>query len=187
MSITSSWRRRFFNAFTFATPDVTFLNWLAAVFQSIGLINSNDAFVNVEEHFGYFMRKLSYSVWWSRKGRSNLLLYSDKVIAKALRGLVIVLNNTKLKDFGGENVFDRASFFRAASVLLKDNNMLPTDMLYIAIRTLGSSCPDFNSLVSGLKRTVDRKLKEYSLEQVLQTLGGDYNDKIGSNEWPGKI
>ena len=123
-------------------------------------------------------------------GPTYFYILMEKVIATsqtALRGLVIVLNNTTLKDFGGENVFDCASFFRAAAVLLRDNNMLPTDMLNIAFTTFGSSsCPEFNSLVSGLKTAVDLKLKEYSLEQVLQLLEGDYNDKLGSNKWPAK-
>lgn len=123
-------------------------------------------------------------------GPTYFYILMEKMIATsqtALRGLVIVLNNTTLKDFGGENVFDCASFFRAAAVLLRDNSMLPTDMMNIAFTTFGSSsCPEFNSLVSGLKTAVDLKLKEYSLEQVLQLLEGEYNDKIGSNKWPAK-
>lgn len=127
----------------------------------------------------------------SKKGGPTFFyILMMKIVATsqtALRGLVTVLNNTTLKEFGGENVFDCASFYKAAATLLKDNNMLPNDILETTFKTFGSSsCDEFNSLVNAMKNAIDLGLKEYSLEEIIHKFEADYNDRIGSSRWPAK-
>ena len=73
----------------------------------------------------------------------------------------------------------------------EDNFLSPFNSYFIAwliaFTTFGtSSSAQFNTLVGGLKTAVDLKLKEYTLEQVLQILESDYSDKIGGNKWEAK-
>ena len=105
----------------------------------------------------------------------------------ALRGLVNVLSNTRLNKFDGESVLDCATFFKAAVTLLKDNNLLPNDIMTITFEAFGSSsCREFNDYVNGFKNAIKLGLKTYQLEEILRELEADYTDKLGSGKWPAK-
>ena len=86
----------------------------------------------------------------------------------ALRGLVNVLSKTRLNTFNGESVLDCATFFKAAVTLLKDNNLLPNDIMTITFEAFSSSsCQEFNDFVNGFKNAIQLGLKTYKLEEIL--------------------
>ena len=105
----------------------------------------------------------------------------------ALRGLVNVLSKTRLNTFDGESVLDCATFFKAAVTLLRDNDLLPTDIMTITFEAFSSSsCQEFNDYVNGFKNAIKLGLKNYELEEILRELEADYTDKLGSGKWPAK-
>ena len=76
---------------------------------------------------------------WSpmhKGGPTYLKLLMGLIVATSKKSLRLLLNKIstlKLTDFNGEDVGRAVSFLRGASLILNDNNALPSDFLHLIL------------------------------------------------------
>jgi hypothetical protein len=106
---------------------------------------------------------------------------------KSLWSLLDKIAKLQLTDFDGEDVNKAVSFLRRALLILKDNNVLPTNFNGLIIKIFKkTSCDDFKTFVGLLVLNVELKLTTFTTEDTLSLFEKKYTEMLGQNEWSPK-
>lgn len=130
---------------------------------------------------------------WEAKhkgGPTYLKLLMGLIVAtseKSLRSLLDKVGTLKLTDFNGEDVNKAVSFLRGATLILRDNQALPSDFYNLIIKIFkNTTCEDFKSFVKLLEHNVELKITNMSTEDTLSLFEKKYTEMLGRNEWTPK-
>ena len=106
---------------------------------------------------------------------------------KSLRLLLNKISTLKLTDFNGEDVGRAVSFLRGASLILNDNNALPSDFLHLILNIFKhTTCTAFQSYVTTIENNVDLGVMNFTADNVLRVFENRYIDMLGRTEWTPK-
>ena len=127
----------------------------------------------------------------SMKGGPTYLFMMIKQIVStsdiALRGITNKINSMKITDYDGENVGNCVTFIKNACKILRDHNSISKDIKTLVLEAFSStSCKRFEEMVSAIRANLKLKTRDYEVEEILDILETDYNDKIGSGQWTAK-
>ena len=130
---------------------------------------------------------------WSplhKGGPMYLKLLMGLIVAtskKSLRSLLNKVSSLKLTDFNGEDVGRAVSFLRGASLILKDNDALPSDFLHLILSIFKhTTCVAFQSYVTTIENNVDLGVMHFTADDVLRVFENRYIDMLGRTEWTPK-
>jgi len=117
----------------------------------------------------------------------------DLVIATsetAMRCIINKIATVQLSDFNGEDVTQCTTFLQSSYMLLKNNNRIPVDMIYLLFQTLRKcSTPYFVRRVEYCEQNRLSKIGGYdtiSYEDLLNDFQIPYADILGRNGWEAK-
>ena len=130
---------------------------------------------------------------WSslhKGGPAYLKLLMGLIVAtskKSLRSLLNKISSLKLTDFNGEDVGRAVSFLRGASLILSDNDALPSDFLHLILNIFKhTTCVAFQSYVTTIENNVDLGVMNFTADDVLRVFENRYIDMLGRTEWTPK-
>ena len=130
---------------------------------------------------------------WSplhKGGPTYLKLLMGLIVAtskKSLRSLLNKVSSLKLTDFNGEDVGRAVSFLRGASLILKDNDALPSDFLTLVLNIFcETTCTTFGSYVTTIEHNVDLEIMKFTTDDILRLFENKYIDMLGRTEWTPK-
>ena len=130
---------------------------------------------------------------WSplhKGGPTYLKLLMGLIVAtskKSLRSLLNKVSSLKLTDFNGEDVGRAVSFLRGASLILRDNDALPSDFLTLILNIFKqTTCAPFSAYVTTLEHNVDLGVTTIEADDVLRLFENKYIDMLGRTEWTPK-
>ena len=130
---------------------------------------------------------------WSamhKGGPTYLKLLMGLIVAtskKSLRSLLNKISSLKLTDFNKEDVGRAVSFLRGASLILNNNDALPSDFLHLILNIFkNTTCQAFQSYVTTIENNVDLGVMNFTADDVLRVFENRYIDMLGRTEWTPK-
>jgi uncharacterized protein YacL (UPF0231 family) len=103
---------------------------------------------------------------------------------KSLRAVKTQLENIKLKDVDGENVSILASWIRGATLYLKNNNSLPSDIFYIIKESLRACSTDqFVKYIDTIYTNHQLKLVTLDPDEFLDLAEAEYKTMLTAKQW----
>ena len=114
----------------------------------------------------------------------------DNILAstpESMHGLTMILQETKLSDYNGENVTEYISFARGAIEQLRNNHALPTDVLWLISKALRTcETPEFVSYLTTMYNTHVQHVKTCTVDDMMLAAETEYVSMVSAKLWRAK-
>ena len=103
---------------------------------------------------------------------------------KAMRGLLVRVQEMKLTDYAGEDVRKAGSFLRGTVMILENCSFTPPDLGQLIIKFFKTgTCDEFTQHINALDSMMTLKLLTPTPKEIIDYAEADYLDRVRNGKW----